>query len=519
MNFTRRKFLSSTTGIALGCSLTPTLPFSLLSSGCDHGDRSSQFPLLKKSEKQLFADDLLIAKIQDIKRKVHPATKLEHPVLEADMPWELGEEYSGKKDRRIYIYGTVLRDPGTGTFRMWYSRYKSVYYATSDDGINWNRPVIGQLGENNMIQLFEFHSPSFIRDEWDPDPAKRYKAIGSVKGGISETEMNELKKKFKSAEVYTGSSAYWAAYSADGLRWTKYPKPALFSSDTITLSQDLKTGEYLAFHKIGSDPRVKGRQVFLSVSKDMENWSEPEPVMVTDETDHEQARLLERGTHSEFYNMSAFPYGSQWLGLVTHFRRTGEPLVKKGPFQSNSEGPIDVQLVHSRDGRKWDRCSDRSPVIPLGPYPYDAGSILGVCNSPVIVGDEMWMYYTAMTTTHGGYLPEKILSIARAAWRLDGMVSLNSSDSEGIIETLPFIPEGDKLFVNTDVAIGGLKVELLDKHGKVKKGYDKDSCKVITTNKIKQQVQWNESEILPSGKPLSLRFYLERGDLYSYLIE
>ncbi len=519
MKINRRLFLGKSSCVGLGYSIIPSLTFSGTASACTSRSRFSHIPVLGKGVKQLFTDDVMIANINGLERKIHACNKLERPVLEADMPWEQGEEYNGRRDRRVYIYGTVLRDENSGIFKMWYSRYKSVYFATSEDGVNWERPVIDQLGDNNMIRLFDFHSPSFILDKFDPDPAKRYKAIGSVKGGISESDMNELKSKFRSAESYTGSSAYWAAYSADGLNWFKYPKPALFSSDTITLSQDPQTGEYLAFHKIGKDPRVTGRQVFLSVSNDMENWSEPEPVMVTDETDHQQARLLESGTHSEFYNMSAFPYGNQWLGLVTHFRRTGEPLVKKNPFQSMAEGPIDVQLVHSRDGRKWERCSDRSPVIPLGPYPYDRGSILGVCNSPVIVGDEMWMYYTAMTTTHGGYLPDKEMSIARAAWRLDGMVSLHSGKSPGIMETMPFIPNGNSLFVNADVSKGTLRIELLDDKGRIIKGYGKDDCKVITVNNINQKVVWSQKEKIPAGKPLSFRFYLDNGDLYSFMAE
>src|SRR5690606_2722557 len=153
------------------------------------------------------------------------------------------------------------------------------------------------------------------------------------------------------------------------------------------------------------DPRAKGlRQVFLSVSKDMEKWTEPQPVMLTDEMDHREARVLKRGLHSEFYNMSAFPYGGQWLGFVTHFRRTATPAQGGREVKSPAEGGrrghdgiFDVQRVHSRDGRHWNRSSDRRPVSPLGPHSYDAGSILGLCNAPVVVGDEMWMYCAAMT--------------------------------------------------------------------------------------------------------------------------
>jgi hypothetical protein len=251
----------------------------------------------------------------------------------------------------------------------------------------------------------------------------------------------------------------------------------------------------------------------------MLKWSEPVPVVVTDETDHRQARLLEGGTHAEIYNMSAFPYGGQWLGLITLFRRTGEPKVIKGPDQSKDDGPIDVQLVHSRDGRIWERCSDRSPVIPLGPYGYDSGSILGVCNSPVIVGDEMWMYYTAMTTTHGGYLPEKEFSIARASWRLDGMVSMQAGNETGSIETVLCQTEGEKLFINADVKKGELKVEVLDVNGKAIRGYQEDECISLTGDSVKRRVTWHSRELLPDDVPFRLRFYLRNGDIYSYTIE
>lgn len=513
---TRRSFLTKSAGIGFMAGLMPGLPFSWLS--LQKTDTSSSlFPVIKKGEKQIFADSVMIGKTKDIERKIHPAEKLEHPVLEADMPWEQGDEYDGKKDRRVYIYGTVLREQD-GSFRMWYNRLNNDYYATSPDGLNWKRPVLNQLGENNLIQLYNFHSPSFIRDEWDPDPAKRYKAIGSRKSGVSADELQKLKERFEIVDWYKGKSAYCAAYSADGLNWKMYPEPALIGSDTITLSQDPKTSEYLAFHKRSGDPRVAGRQVFLSVSKDMQNWSEPEPVMVTDETDHQQARLLEGGTHAEIYNMSAFTYAGQWLGVITLFRRTGLPKVS-GPGQSSNDGPIDIQLVHSRDGRKWERCSDRSPVIALGPYGYDAGSILGVCNTPVIVGDEMWMYYTAMTTTHGGILPDKVLSIARAAWRIDGMVSLDAGDEPGIIETAIFQSEGKNLFVNANVKNGWLKTEVLDSNGTVIEGYEACEDSILTQDSVKQRVVWKHQKYLPQGTPLCLRFYLKKGSLFSYTIE
>ena len=518
MTINRKDFLKLSTGIGFGIATGTTMLFG--KDGKPVADEQLITPIIRKGEKQLFVDNVMLAHLIGIQRKAHAASKLDQPVLTADMPWEQGDGYEGQPDKRVYIYGTVLKDPETGTFKMWYNRYRNNYYAVSSDGINWERPVLDQLGKNNLINLYDFHSPSIIRDDFESDPKKRYKAMGSNRD-FSEQEINRLKGKFETLNWYERRSAYASAYSADGIKWTYYPEnPMLLSSDTITLAQDPETGEYLAFHKLGRDPRTLPieRQVYLSISKDMRTWSEPELVMITDELDHQQARLLEGGMHSEFYNMSAFPHGNQWLGMVTHFRRTGLPPVKKGPMQSSADGPIDIQLVHSRDGRNWERCSDRSAVIPLGPHSYDSGSILGLCNSPVVVGDEMWMYYTAMTTTHGGALPEKQMSIARASWRLDGMASLQAGETEGVVETNTFISEENNLSMNADISKGRLRVEVLDVNRDVIRGYEKENCVISNRDAIELPIQWSDSQKLPSGIPIRLRFYLKQGDLFSYTI-
>ncbi|MDB6079567.1 MAG: hypothetical protein JWO82_3314, partial [Akkermansiaceae bacterium] len=451
--------------------------------------------------------------------------KLEHPVLQAEMPWEW-KERNGAADKRLNIYGTVLRDEKTGAFQMWYADAGHVLYATSTDGIRWVRPILNITGENNLTNL-GLHSPSIIRDAFETDPRKRYKAVGNASMGVDEAKLQRLKDKFELADWYRDKThrLYYAAYSADGLRWTIEPEPILLGCDTITLSQDPVTGEYLVFHKRQGDPRVVGiRQVFLSVSKDLEHWSEPDPVVVADELDNRAAKKLKGGTYSEFYNLSAFPYGGQWLGFATHFRRVEPPSALFGNDEVNgvkrsATGIIDVQLVQSRDGRHWHRCSDRSPVIPLGPHLYDAGSIFGLCNAPVIVGDEMWMYYTAVTTPHGGVPPEKEQSIARASWRIDGLASLQAKEKPGTIETHAFIPEGKNLSVNADVGKGRLRVEVLNADGITIEGYEKESCVIQNQDSVKLAVQWKDAATLPAGAPIRLRFHLENGDLYSYRID
>lgn len=60
-------------------------------------------PVLKKGETQLFVDSVRIRSKQGVTRVVHPAKKLDHPVLTAEMPWEIRTK-DGVTDRRVNIY-------------------------------------------------------------------------------------------------------------------------------------------------------------------------------------------------------------------------------------------------------------------------------------------------------------------------------------------------------------------------------------------------------------------------------
>ncbi len=471
--------------------------------GCCGSLSAADEPISLGTESQIFVDDELVAQKQAVVRRAHACEKLSEPVMVPRETWEQDGD-----DRRIYVYGTVLRDEEAGQFRLWYNRNALVVLATSVDGLQWDRPRLGicELSgskENNVV-FPHFHSPSVVCNDKAPDPDHRYQMLGcsSVSG-----------------------RGYYAAHSADGLHWKLYPKnPILPNSDTCTLAFDGGTGEYLAFHKRYAKHRgEKRRLVYLATSRDMQNWSEPEMVMAPDEVDDAQVRG-EGGRFAEFYNMSAFPYAGQFLGLVTHFRYSGSP-DGKGPLQSPHDGPIDVQLVHSRDGRKWERCEDRSPVIPLGPHSYDAGCILGVSNGVVTVGDEMWAYYTAITTTHGGFVPEKEITIGRAAWRRDGFVSLDADDEGGVVETVALKPAGARLTVNVDASEGEFRVAVVDADGKVLPGYSAENCVPFTGDAVNHAVRWSTgfksqkaTDRLPTNQSIRLRFHMSRAKLYSYQI-
>ena len=107
--------------------------------------------LLIGTETQLFVDDVIVGAKSGVVRTLHPAQKLDQPVLLPDRPWE---------GKRVYIYGTVHYDEDARQFRMWYltrlgrgqqqrapglreRQGDMILYATSEDGIHWEKPESG----------------------------------------------------------------------------------------------------------------------------------------------------------------------------------------------------------------------------------------------------------------------------------------------------------------------------------------------------------------------------------------
>ena len=475
-----------------------------------HEPSHCNVPRLPAGEPQGFADLSTLGRCGGVTQRIHAGAKLPRPVLEPRRPWE---------SHRVYAYGTVLRDQETGRFRMWYMASGAelsaprrdprldhrpqdlVLYAESVDGLAWERPDLGLYSfdgstRNNIV--WDYHSPSVVVDPAPAGARARYTMLG-----VQRVE---------------GRSAYAVAHSPDGLTWQAYPRnPVLEGGDTCTLTRDQENGRFLAFHKRYESSRGHRRRlVYLSSSHDLRRWSEPELAMAPDEIDDEQTRR-EGGQCSQFYNMAAFRYTGCWLGMVTHFRYSGKRPVRS-PGQSHDDGPIDVQLAVSADGRTWRRLEDRSPVIANGPYGYDAGCILGVTNRPCIVGDEVWLYYTAVTTTHGGALPEKAITVAMARWRAEGFVSLDAGAQEGVVETGTFTTSGGRLYANAEAADGGVAVEVTDADGAPIPGYGREDARPIRGDATRQAAVWRERRTIPAGRPVRLRFHLRQARLYSFVI-
>ena len=178
----------------------------------DVGDRS-----------QLLADPDLIYDSARISFTLHPAQK--HPggpLIKADQPWE-GWYVSA-------FAGTVLFDEQENLFKMWYTcpgdpayfDEGGTCYATSRDGLRWEKPLVGTRRAKNgqpHNSVTSLLCPSVFQDSADPDPERRYKMIG-----------------------FDPHRGYLAMLSPDGLSWKEQSSrpivPISYVDDVISAFRD-----------------------------------------------------------------------------------------------------------------------------------------------------------------------------------------------------------------------------------------------------------------------------------------
>jgi len=209
----------------------------------------------------LFLDDTMIARQEGLTRT--PQAALKHPanpIVRRSMPWEAGQ---------VYIFGSVIQEPATGLFRMWYQAidagagtaagHMSICYAESDDGVSWRKPLLpfcpwgGRHTTNIVLGHAAFpgnpYCASVIRDDDATDPHARYKLTAWYERWTDTVSQ------------FDGAAAF---HSPDGFHWTLYPQAAPFVSvntvpkadkverypgpnDVSCLSPDKRDGQYLSF--------------------------------------------------------------------------------------------------------------------------------------------------------------------------------------------------------------------------------------------------------------------------------
>jgi hypothetical protein len=464
---------------------------------------------------QLFLDDAMVAERSNVISTMHRARKFAgNPVL---MP-EPGVE------THALLYGTVLYDDESDLFKAWYCAGREgtkmpwcQAYATSTDGIHWEKPdldvVEGLRSPANVVMthpvIENYGEPDgIIIDRRDPDPARRYKSVYRYLTPLPAMEA-------------LGTTT---ATSPDGIHWTPYGRAQMPKIlDYGHFFYDQLKGKYAVYGRWWGERR----KVQLSLSDDFQSWSEPVLVADRNEKDPPGAQVYSMAVHND---------GGQYVGLVQLYMRGTTHL-------------LEFELAASRDGLSWTRVHQGERFLPCGgPGEWDRFNNSISCN-PVRVGDELWFYYSGRTYRHGGYsgkdwgtetegserarvggrgrvrgqpdTPEFFQgmrgAIGLAKLRLDGYVSLDASYDGGSVTTVPVLPGGDSLHLNAAARWGDIVVEVLGPDGEPVAGGVSEPVSGNDTDLI---VRWPDGQPNPlaTGDPVQLRFKLRNARLYAYWV-
>jgi hypothetical protein len=463
----------------------------------------------------LFVDDSDVLYYAGARRELRPLDRHSaNPVIIArDKPWEIE-----------IAWNSVYRDHKTGHYQMWYQAYSgkfakakthqcAVCYAESDDGIHWAKPNLGihsynGIKDTNIVLIGNGgtsinYCNSVVVDPIEDDKSKRYKM---AYWDFSQADGRE----------YPGLSV---AFSADGIRWTKYPQGALlrgsyvekgtpppFSDDTtgwnIPLSfsdamdaiYDPKRGEYAIYHKMwidGPDGNTGWKHAMgRTHSKDFIHWSNPELLLAPDDRDPPSL---------EFHHSPVFYYGDRYFGLLQILNRA-----VRG-------GVIDIELAVSRDGLQWDRPFRNRYFLPKNDLKaFDSGNMTTNA-TPVFLEDEFRFYYgggSEGATSQDVYAVKS--GIGLATMPRDRFASLRAAHGTCQITTKPFpIGENRLIALNADARRGAIAVELLDGYGRLLKGFTKDEAVKLTTDSLNHSIKWSHGDVrqLSAGEYM-LRLHL-----------
>ena len=463
------------------------------------------------SEKQLFADDYLIEACDGFIRQVNqPRKHSANPLLTPTEPWE---------GNSVVLYGSVIYDEQDACFKMWYQTFNNMWdppwstlvcYAISPDGINWEKPSLGVWDykgskKNNITMMMpqgtRLETPSVIKDEKDPDPARRYKMT------------------FYDRHTDGLPMGTFAAYSPDGIHWSLREKPIILAGDRNCTIWDSHTEQFM---HTGRRPGSRWRDVGIAMSKDFENWEGsgwPEaPLQLIIMAD---PRIDPPGT--QLYGMVPFWYESVYLGFLEMLY-----IPKR---------KLDAQLVCSRTlcGRRlvnwveygrpeesdWQRVGGGDVFLPRGELgEFDWAWAFPANSPPIIRGNEIWIYYHGRDTLHYSKAPYGSEGrIGLATLRLDGFVSMDAGRQLSWLTLKSIVFKGKRLSLNLEtVGKGWLDVELLDEAGKPIPGFEQDKFDRFQGDSCEHICGWQGGDDLSSlaGRPIVIKFHGEYVKLFSF---
>ncbi len=462
--------------------------------------------------RQLFVDDFLVERTTLHRThhlpKYHPAS----PVLQADRPWEHKQDSRGPM--AMPFSGGVWYDPDDQLFKMWYfADYddRHLCYATSTDGIHWEKPSLDVVPGTNIVFPNLTGSRMVWLDLEEKDPARRYKLIQTARDAddlipptlpwnatkcsmhvhVSPDGIHWSKSVARTGPAGDRNSAYWNPFRK---RW-------VFSIK-----------DYTPFEASESKSVMRSRRYWESPNL-ITNlpWKAGEPPLWVGADNLDLRRGP--GMQPQLYNLDAVAYESVLLGQFVILREYADKEIGRPKIN-------EVCIGFSRDGFHWDR-PDRRSFLPTSEDKdaWNWANVQSVGGGCLVVGDKLYLYASGRQ----GDFPrfhDSGGSTGLATLRRDGFASMDADPAGGTLTTRPLRFGGKHLFVNVDAPDGELRVEVLDENGEVLAPFSRNNCKPVQVDSTIQPIEWKGEADLStlSGRAVRFGFHLTRGRLYSFWV-
>jgi hypothetical protein len=442
-------------------------------------------------ETHLLLESDIIERAEGVRLVLGAARKdSRNPLFGEDKPWE---------PRFDNLYPNVIFDEADGVYKLWYNpfiidervtntpaedrrslayvkavgrRETGLCYATSRDGIAWEKPELGLVefdgSERNNLVMRRIHGPGVFVDMRDPDAARRYKMLG-------------VDENTKSMAV---------GFSPDGLHW-----PPLIQCPAIDAAGDThnnalwdeSAGRYAGITRLWIDrQRIVGR----TESADFVNWTKAEEVLRGD-------------PENQTYAMPVFRYAGVFLGLVMIL---------------HADQTVDCELAWSRDTRNWERVCPGTPLIPRGEKgAHDYGCIYAAAY-PIARDDDIRLYYLGSDDTHISWRKG---FFCLAHLRPDGFACMRAArpGELGVLVTRPLTFDGGALEVNVDASEGECVIELLDGDERPIPGFLQAEARPLRgIDGAALRATWKGKRDLSSlaGRAVRVKFHLRDACLYAF---
>ncbi len=471
--------------------------------------------------RQLFVDDLLIAETT-LTRQYHQAVVYgDGPLLKPETTLERNEVKGADALPVAAPFGDgVWYDPTDRLFKLWYHAgwFDGVGYATSKDGIHWERPSLDVTpGTNRVLPVRQEEGRLMLRDAasiWHdaaaPNEAERWKMfVFSRLLGATEGQSH--------GELFT---------SPDGIHWPQGRRVQFWHGDNTSIFHDPFRQQWVLSVRERApslrDPTKTVRSRFIHTGKGFMKLAERKdrmraPLWLKLDTRDKADPAL--GDEPELYHFTATPYESLMIGVFGIFYGPTNEICAK----EKRPKIIDLQLGYSRDGFIYDRPhreaflkSARSPGTWNRGYLHPS---TGVC---LIVGDKLHFYFGTWSGDAGNGRSHMYAggTTGLATLRRDGFASMDAGAEGGVLTTTPLVFKGKFPFVNVSSAAGELRAEILDASGQPIAPFTLENSIPIKTDSTKQPLTWQgATDLSPlAGQSVQFRFHLRTGSLYAFWV-